>query len=205
MSDSSPVSRVVVFCGSSHGSQTLYTDTARRLGELLAEGGHGLVYGGGDVGLMGVVAAAVLDAGGEVIGVIPRVLVEREVAHHGLTELHVVETMHQRKRKMYDLADVAVALPGGIGTLDELFETLTWNQLGYLRQPCGLLDVGGYWRPLIEMLDRMVTQGFLRPEARRLLQVDEDPGRLLGRLLEALPAGEKWRVGGPASGAQEAG
>ena len=189
--------RIAVFCGSNHGHDEIYTAVAKQLGELLLERGYGLVYGAGDVGLMGVIADTVLEGGGEVIGVIPQALVEREVAHDGLSEMHVVETMHQRKQIMYDRADAVVSMPGGIGTLDELFESLTWNQLGYLNVPCGVLNVAGYYDPLIEMLDKMVDQGFLRLATRRLLHESSDAGELLDRLMAARTGGPKWRVGGP--------
>ena len=151
--------RVAVFCGSHHGQSPAYGEGARQLGTLLAERGLALVYGGGNVGLMGVIADAVLAHGGEAIGVIPKALQDLEVAHHGLTELHITETMHQRKRLMYDMADAVIAMPGGIGTLDELFESLTWNSLGYMAEPCGVLDIDGYYQPLLTMLDSMVEQG----------------------------------------------
>ena len=191
--------RIAVFCGSNHGHDERFTAQAKHLGALLLERGYGLVYGAGDVGLMGVIADAVLEGDGEVIGVIPQALVDREVAHDGLTELHVVETMHERKRMMYDMADAVIAMPGGIGTLDELFETWTWNQLGYLNEPLGVLNVAGYYDPLIEMVDKMVQQGFLRSETRRLLHVSDDAADLLDRLMAARTGGSKWRVGGPVS------
>lgn len=144
--------------------------------------GLGLVYGGGDVGLMGVIADSMLELGGEVIGVIPRRLKEREVAHEGLTELFVVETMHERKAKMAEHADAFVAMPGGIGTLEELFEMLTWSQLGFHDKPCALFDVGGFYQPLCAMLDHLVDQGFLKPPHRSLLIVEPDPAGVLDAL-----------------------
>ncbi|MEM6797779.1 MAG: TIGR00730 family Rossman fold protein [Acidobacteriota bacterium] len=195
--DASIVGRVAVFCGSSHGREPTYTRAAQQLGTLMVQRGLGLVYGGGDVGLMGVIADTVLEGGGEVIGVIPQTLVDREVAHSGLTELHVVDTMHQRKRMMYDRADAILALPGGIGTFEELFEALTWNQLGYLNEPCGLLNIGGYYGPLLEMLERMCQEGFVRRETLDQLRVEAEPGPLLDALMEDREsAGPKWPVGG---------
>ena len=172
--------RVCVFCGSSAGSNHLYLENARVVGKALVRRGLGLVYGGGSVGLMGAVASAVLEAGGEVDGVIPRALEARELAHGGLTRLHRVGSMHERKAKMAELADAFVALPGGMGTLEELSEILTWAQLGLHAKPSGLLDVEGYYRPLVAFFDHAVAQGFLRPEHRRLLLVGEDIDGLLG-------------------------
>lgn len=163
--------RVCVFCGSSPGKRPEYLEAARELGSTLAEWGIGLVYGGSSVGSMGVIADAALAAGGEVVGVIPRTLVEREVAHHGLTELHVVESMHDRKALMTQLSDAFVALPGGHGTLDELFEALTWSQLGIHDKPIALLNVAGYWDPLLAMMERASEEGFLRPADRERLLV----------------------------------
>ena len=191
-----PIRRVAVFCGSNFGRREIYRDAALRLADLLLERSIGLVYGGGNVGLMGAIADRMMQGGGEVLGVIPRALEEREVAHHGITELTVVETMHERKQRMYDLADAVIAMPGGIGTLDELFESWTWNQLGYLNEPCGLLDVDGYFQPLVTMLDRMVDEGFLRREQRDILQVAAEPDELLSRLAAARnPRVGKWIKG----------
>ncbi|MGZ4167059.1 MAG: LOG family protein [Solirubrobacteraceae bacterium] len=174
--------RVLVFCGSSPGARAQYARSARELGELLAHRGLGLVYGGASVGLMGAVADGALAAGGEVIGVIPRQLVEREIAHTGLTDLREVTTMHERKALMAELSDAVIALPGGTGTLDELFELFTWSQLGLHRMPIGLLDVAGYWQPLLAMLDHMVAERLLRSEHRDTLLVDTDPAGLLDAL-----------------------
>jgi uncharacterized protein (TIGR00730 family) len=185
--------RVCVFCGSNVGARPDYTQAARGIGALLAARGIGLVYGGGNIGLMGVMADAALEAGGEVIGVIPQSLVAREVAHHGLTELRVVQTMHERKAMMNALSDAFVAMPGGFGTLDEFFEVLTWSQLGYHGKPCGLLDVADYFRDLLAMLDRAVLEKFLRPAHRALVMADEDPARLLQRMAAFTPVtGGKW-------------
>lgn len=171
-----------VFCGSSKGGPAIYTESARRLGEAMVGRGWGLVYGGGHVGLMGVVADAVLQAGGPVIGVIPRSMVERELAHERLTELHVVETMHQRKALMAERATAFAALPGGVGTADEFFEIVTWRQLRLHAKPIGLLNVAGFFDPLLSWLDRTVTDGFLRAEHRALLHVADEPERLLDGL-----------------------
>jgi uncharacterized protein (TIGR00730 family) len=179
--------RVCVFCGSSPGKGTFYVEAAASVGRTFARRGIGLVYGGGSVGLMGAVADGALAAGGEVVGVIPRALQLRELAHGKLSELHVVGSMHERKARMAELADGFVALPGGMGTLEELAEILTWAQLGLHRKPCGLLDVAGYWRTLIAFLDEAVREGFLRPEHRRLVLVDEDADALLDRFLAWQP------------------
>lgn len=177
-----------VFCGSSHGDDPRFGGLAKAMGQELLKRGMGLVYGGGDVGLMGVIADTVMEGGGEVLGVIPRILVEREVAHKNLTELVLVETMHERKKIMYNRADVVIAMPGGIGTFEELFEALTWNQLGIHQKPCGLLDVGGYYRPLLELLDSARGHGFLRGTQEQMLPVRQDPAELLDLLLARLPS-----------------
>jgi hypothetical protein len=174
--------RICVYTGSRHGSRPEYEAAARSFGTLLAERGIGLVYGGGRLGLMGVVADAALAAGGEVIGVIPQKLIDWEVAHTGLTRLHVVHSMHERKQMMADLADAFVALPGGIGTMEELFEVWAWLHLGYHDKPCALLDVAGFYQPLIVFLDGMVGEGFLKSGTREMLLTDTDPERLLERL-----------------------
>jgi len=171
-----------VFCGSSPGSAPAYLACARDFGQRLARRGQGLVYGGGRLGLMGAVADAVLAGGGEVVGVIPRAMVDREVAHHGVTELVLTDDMFERKGCMMARADAFVALPGGVGTLDELFEVVTWNQLGYLAKPCGLLDVGGFYRPLLAALDAIVVAGFLKPVHRDALLVEREPEALLDAL-----------------------
>jgi uncharacterized protein (TIGR00730 family) len=185
--------RVCVFCGSSHGASPVYTEAARDLGRRIARRGMGLVYGGGKVGLMGEVADAALAAGGEVIGVIPHALDAREVGHKGLTELRVVDSMHERKAQMADLSDGFLALPGGIGTLEELFEVWTWGQLGLHAKPCALLDVAGYYSPLLAFLDHTVNEGFLREAHRAVLLVDADPEALLDRMAGFTPPRvEKW-------------
>jgi uncharacterized protein (TIGR00730 family) len=174
--------RICVFCGSSSGVNALYTEAAQAVGRLLCRRGVELVYGGGNVGLMGVLADACLAEGGRVIGVIPQALVDREVAHRGLTELRVVSSMHERKAVMAELSDAFAALPGGYGTWEELFEMLTWTQLGIQRKPCGLLNVNGYYDPLLELADQAVSEGFLREVNRELLLSDDEPERLLDRL-----------------------
>lgn len=182
-----------VFCGSKHGKDPAYEEVARLLGRTLAERGITLVYGGGHVGLMGAVADAALAAGGEAIGVMPKALVEREIAHEGLTKLHVVGSMHERKALMARLSEGFVALPGGSGTLEEFFEVLTWAQLGQHRKPCGLLDVAGYYRPLLAVFDHMVEEGFLSDEHRGMILVETEPEALLGAFDRyAPPEVPKW-------------
>jgi len=177
---------VCVYCGSRDGTQPQYADAARLLGRLIGDRGWRLVYGGGKVGLMGIVADSVLAAGGEVVGVIPETLMRREVGHRGLTELHVVQTMHQRKQMMAERADAFIALPGGIGTLEELFEAWTWRQLGYHDEPIGLLNVGGYYDPLLQFMQRTVDEGFLSPVQMSMIDVDDDASRLLDTLAAKL-------------------
>jgi uncharacterized protein (TIGR00730 family) len=185
--------RICVFAGSSPGRRETYAAAARDLATTAVARGWGVVYGGGRVGLMGVLADAVLAAGGEVIGVIPRALEGKELAHRGLTRLEVVESMHERKATMAELAAAFIALPGGIGTLEELLEILTWGQLGLHHKPCGLLDVDGYWDDLGRLLDRAVEERFFKPEHRRMLLVERDAAALLDRF-EAYqpPVVEKW-------------
>lgn len=173
---------ICVFCGSSPGDRPDYLRLARELGELLARRNLTVVYGGGRVGLMGALADAALQAGGQVIGVIPQLLLDKEVGHSGLSELLVVQTMAERKLKMGDLADAFLTLPGGIGTMDELFEAWTWTQLDLHRKPCGLLNYQGFYDPLIAFIDHAVEEGFLRPRHRAALIVDSDMTRLLQRL-----------------------
>ena len=185
--------RICVFCGSSTGASPLYAEAARAMGRTIVASGRSLVYGGGQVGLMGVVADAVLAAGGEVIGVIPHALNAREIAHDGLTTLHVVDSMHERKALMASLSDAFVALPGGFGTYEELFEVITWTQLGVHKKPCGLLNVAGFYDPLVQFLDRAATERFIRPEHRAAVLVETEPGRLLAALEGAdLPEVPKW-------------
>jgi uncharacterized protein (TIGR00730 family) len=179
--------RLCVFCGSSSGSRPAYAAAARALGEALARRGLGLVTGGGRVGLMGVIADASMGAGGEVIGVIPEALAAKEVAHAGLTELRVVGSMHERKAMMAELSDGFVALPGGFGTLEEFFEVLTWAQLGLHPKPCALLNVAGFYAPLLALLDHAVAEGFVKPIHRALVLVEEEPERLLDRIRDYRP------------------
>jgi len=176
------VRRVCVFCGASSGRLQAYAESARAFGHAAAERGVGIVYGGGKVGLMGAVADGALAAGGEVIGVIPESLVERELAHDGLTKLHVVASLHERKAKLAELADGFVALPGGFGTLDELMEQLTWSQLGLHEKPVGLLDVEGYWRPLVAFARHATEEGFVREADLAAIAVADDADVLLDRL-----------------------
>lgn len=174
-----------VYCGSNAGNDPAYADMARALGARMAKDGIALVYGGGNVGLMGIVADAVLAHGGEAIGVIPQQLVDWEVAHRGLTRLEVVDSMHARKARMFDLADGFVALPGGFGTLEELFEATTWSQLGYHRKPVGLLNAAGYYDHLLAFLDHGAAEGFIRAQHRPLLQAAPDIATLLDALARA--------------------
>jgi uncharacterized protein (TIGR00730 family) len=189
----SELRRVCVFCGSKHGRQTAYTVAAQKLGRVLAARGIGLVYGGGDVGLMGEVADAVMAEGGEVVGVIPAFMVDHEVAHHGITELEVVDSMHARKARMSELADGFIGLPGGWGTLEELLEIVTWAQLQLHDKPVGLLNVGGFYDELLSFLDHATSEGFVKETHRGLLIDDDDIDRLLDRMSTHLPApGTKW-------------
>ena len=184
---------VAVYCGSNRGTDAAYAAAAASLGEFAAENGIRIVYGGGHVGLMGVLADAALGKGGEVAGVITRALLDKELAHQALTSLTVVETMHERKAAMADAAGAFVMLPGGYGTFDEFFEVLTWTQLGIHDKPCGVLDVGGYFAPLGALLDGAVRQGFVSQPHRELVISDGDPARLLSRLAAWTPvATGKW-------------
>lgn len=184
---------VCVYCGSNAGARPAYAERAAILGTRLARDGLALVYGGGNVGLMGIVADAALAAGGEVVGVIPEQLVRWEVAHAGLSRLEIVANMHERKARMFDLSEAFIALPGGFGTLDEMFEMLTWRQLGLGDKPCAFLDVEGYFAPLAQMLDRMVEERFLHPDQRRDLWHGEDLDALLAWLRAYRPAqASKW-------------
>lgn len=174
--------RLCVFCGAQPGARPGYREAAAAFGQLLAESGIGVVYGGASIGLMAAVADAALDAGGEVIGVIPQALVDREVAHYGLSDLRIVHSMHERKALMAELSDGFVALPGGVGTLEELFEVWTWSHLGLHRKPCALLDVQGFYSGLHTFVDHMETEGFLRPGVRDMLIVEREGPRLLTAL-----------------------
>lgn len=186
--------RLCVFCGSSVGFRPVYSEQAKLFGGLIAARPLELVYGGGHVGLMGVLADAVLAGGGKVVGVIPRALVDKELAHRGLTELHVTGTMHERKQIMADLSDGFAALPGGPGTCDELFEIVTWAQLGIHRHPIGLLNTEGYFDPLLSWVERAFDEGFVKEKHRSLLMVESEPEKLLARMTEYVPGApvEKW-------------
>jgi uncharacterized protein (TIGR00730 family) len=182
-----------VFCGANFGRRPAYREAARRLGELLAQRGITLVYGGGNVGLMGALADASLAGGGRVIGVIPRALVEKEIAHNGLSEMHVVGSMHERKAQMADLADAFLTLPGGFGTWDEFCEALTWSQLGLQKKACAFLNVEGYYDALLALTERAAEDGFIRREHRELLLVGDDAEELLDRLRDyEVPYVPKW-------------
>ncbi|HTS91621.1 MAG TPA: TIGR00730 family Rossman fold protein [Stellaceae bacterium] len=181
----SRVKRLCVYCGSSGRVAEEYREAARRTGTLLAKAGIELVYGGGRVGLMGLMADAAIAAGGRVIGIIPDFLHTREVAHPSVSELIVVSSMHERKQRMFELSDAFAILPGGLGTLDEAFECLTWRQLGLHDEPILLVDVGGYWAPLLELIDRVIEAGFARPKTRALFEVVPDPEALVAALKDA--------------------
>jgi uncharacterized protein (TIGR00730 family) len=185
--------RIAVFCGSSIGNQPAYAEAAVALGGVLAKRGIGLVYGGGNVGLMGVIAEAVLTAGGEVIGVIPQALADRELAHGGVTDLRIVDSMHTRKAMMAELSDAFIAMPGGVGTFEEFFEVVTWTQLGLHRKPCALLNVAGFYAPLAAFIDQAVSEGFIKPIHRQMIVVDDNPERLVDSLAAVqLPDVPKW-------------
>lgn len=175
------MNRLAVFCGSKDGASPVFREAAEKLGQALAARDIGLVYGGSRVGTMGAVADATLAAQGQAIGVLPHFLQEKELAHPGLTELHLVHSMHERKAKMSELADGFIILPGGPGTMEEFFEVFTWAQLGLHEKPCGVLNIDGYYDPLIALFDTMERQGFLIPEHRAMLIVESDPDRLLER------------------------
>ena len=189
--------RVCVFCGSSTGVRPEYRAAAQELAVQLAKQGIGIVFGGGGIGLMGVVADTALAHGAHVIGVIPSAMVAREIAHRGLPDLRVVASMHERKALMASLSDAFIALPGGFGTFEEFCEVVTWTQLGLHRKPCGLLNVAGYYDPLVDLFDRAVADGFVRPENRRIVVADSDPVALIERLVER-PAVAAEAVIGPA-------
>ncbi len=185
--------RICVYLGSNPGFDPAYAEATQALALELAARKISLVFGGSNVGLMGLIANTCLEAGGEVIGVIPKLLVDKEVAHTGLTELHVVNSMHERKQLMADLSDGFIALPGGIGTLEEFFEALTWNQLGYHAKPCGLLDVNGYYACLADHMDHMVNQGFVVKEHRRMVMTASTPGDLIDQFeVYDPPTVDKW-------------
>lgn len=181
------IASLCVFCGSHTGSDRVYSDAAKRVGEELADRRIRLIYGGGKVGLMGVLADAALQRGGEVIGVIPQFLMDKELGHGGVTELHVVRSMHERKSLMADLSNGFIGLPGGFGTLEELCEIITWSQLGLSPKPVGVLNVNGYFEPLLQMFDRGVTDGFIRPQHRQLVLARENVDELLSEMSKFAP------------------
>ncbi|MDP9009123.1 MAG: TIGR00730 family Rossman fold protein [Pseudomonadota bacterium] len=185
--------RICVFCGSNSGTRPIYEQAAQIFGRLLSRRGIELVYGGGNVGLMGTLANACLKEGGRVIGVIPQALADKELAHTGLQELRIVSSMHERKSVMADLSDAFVSLPGGYGTWEEFFEVLTWSQLGIQHKACAVFNVNGYYDPLLEMADKALTEGFVRHVHRGLLLSDSDPEQLLDRLTNySVPTIDKW-------------
>ncbi|HQU51082.1 MAG TPA: TIGR00730 family Rossman fold protein [Casimicrobiaceae bacterium] len=187
------LARVCVYCGANRGNDPAYAQAAQAMGRVLAARGIGVVTGGGRVGLMGIVADAVLEAGGSVTGVIPEALMTKELAHRGLTDLVVTSSMHERKSTMAELADAFVALPGGLGTCEELFEIWTWAQLGWHRKPCGVLNAAGYYDKLVAFVDSAADAAFLKPEHRAMLVVERDPDRLLDRFeAYVAPSVAKW-------------
>ncbi len=187
------MNRICVFCGSKTGSNPVFLETAKQLGRVLAERGLDLVYGGASIGLMGAVADSVMGGGGRVVGVIPEAMATKEVAHDGLTEMHVVSSMHERKSVMARLADGFVALPGGFGSFEELLEMITWAQLGIHRKPVGILNVSGYYDPLIQLFERAIEEGFIKPRNRQLVVVEQEPDELLQTLLaHKLPEVKRW-------------
>lgn len=188
-----PLRRVCVFCGSNHGTDPQYAHAASELGRTLAARNIPIIYGGGRVGLMGVVADAVLSAGGEAIGVIPEMLATKELLHTGVTKMHVVPSMHARKALMAELADAFIALPGGYGTFEETLEMITWGQLGIHRKPVGLLNVAGFFDPLVAFFDHAIAEAFIKPEQRDLWTIAATPADLLDQLQRHhLPAVRKW-------------
>lgn len=185
--------RIAIFCGSNVGDNPIYIQAAKAMGKALVDQQIELVYGAGNVGLMGIIADEVLKHGGQVIGVIPQKLVEMEVAHHGITRLEIVDTMHERKALMAELSDAFIAMPGGIGTLEEIIEVFTWTQLGYHQKPCALLNTNGYYDALINFLDNMVTSQFLKPYHRESLLIGTTPSQLLAELQGSnVSFTEKW-------------
>ena len=184
--------KIAVFCGSSPGKNNLYREAADQLGRFLAAQGHVLVYGGGRTGLMGQVADSALAAGGDVVGVMPIALTEKEIQHPHLSELHIVADMHERKAKMAQLADAFIAMPGGVGTMEEIFEAWTWAQLGYHHKPCCFLNVNRYYDGLFTFIDTMISQGFMRPEYGEMAQISDDPAQLLAMIESYIPPSDKW-------------
>ncbi len=187
--------RLAIYCGSASPADPVYIENARFVGRTLAERGIGVVYGGGRLGLMGAIADSALEAGGEVIGVIPQALVDAEVAHRGCTELHVVRTMHERKQAFTDLSDGFITLPGGTGTMDELWEAMSWAQIGYHANPVGLLNVAGYYDGLIEFVAKMGEVGFLRPQHQSILIIDDTLDALLAKMAAHVPTQTVGQIG----------
>ena len=185
--------KIAVFCGSGRGVNPIFAEKARQLGQLLVQQGHELVYGGGKTGLMGVIADSVLEAGGKVYGVMPVTLTDKEIQHSGVTELFIVADMHERKAKMAELADAFIAMPGGIGTLEEIFEIWTWGQLGYHYKPCGFFNINGYYDQLLGFIDTVVNQEFMRPEYAQMMQVSADSEQLLELLINYQAPAQKWK------------
>mgnify|MGYP000651644877 CR=1 FL=1 len=187
------IRKICVYCGSNPGNRPDYIDAARRLAGVLVEKGIDLVYGGAGVGIMGAIASTVMEKGGHVTGIMPEGLVEKEIAHPSLSEMHVVGTMHERKALMADLADGFIAMPGGLGTSEELFEVWTWAQLGMHEKPCGLFNVCGYYNPLVSFLDHATAEGFISPTHRGMLIVESDPGKLLEQFkIYQAPRAKNW-------------
>lgn len=184
--------RIAVYCGSSFGADPIYKDAATRMGETLAQANLELVYGGGKVGLMGTIADAVLAAGGQVTGIIPGALESKEIGHPGLTQLEVVADMHSRKKRMSDLADGFIAMPGGVGTMEEIFEVWTWAQLGYHHKPCAFLNINGYYDRLLGFIDQMINDGFMRPEFGQMIIVSDNPATILEAFADYRPPHDKW-------------
>ncbi|WP_029904276.1 TIGR00730 family Rossman fold protein [Prevotella sp. 10(H)] len=184
---------ISVFCGSSSGNENIFAEQATLLGKTIARRGHGIIYGGAHVGLMGAVANGALEENGEVIGIIPEFLKQKELEHKTITRMHIVETMHERKAMMNELSDAIIALPGGYGTMEELFEMLTWAQLALHKKPIGLLNTAGYYDPLVSMSEMMISKGFLKEEYRSLLIVDNDIEALLNAMESFVPLeNDKW-------------
>lgn len=188
------MNNITVFCGSSAGNEAQYKEQANQLGKSLARHNIGLVYGGAGIGLMGAVANGTLEQGGTVVGVLPHFLQNKEIAHAGLTELILVDTMHERKQKMNELSDGVIALPGGYGTLEELFEMLTWAQLSLHEKPIGILNIDGFYDELIAMIDKMVQKGFLKQEYKEMIIVSADIGQLIEQMQNYQVPAEKWAM-----------
>lgn len=186
--------RICVFCGSSHGVRLSYRNAAQQLGKAIASRGMGLVYGGGSVGLMGVIANAVLEEQGEVIGVLPQALFNKELAHYGLTDLRIVSSMHERKALMAELSNGFIAMPGGFGTFEEVFEVVTWAQLGLHRKPIGILNVDGYFDLFFEFLEHVLREGFIKPQHQQLMITSQDPNELLSSLIRHRPTEQVPKV-----------